>query len=164
MNLIAELWEGSAPSAVVSHTATPPTLCSWTASVRVGPTAVNLQSWRAAWAAMKWGGWGSLWEWGWSFMVLEVPSNPIRSVTVSEVNGWTPLSGQTLMCAVSPSWPQSLWKRESGAVHLRQLFGRHGSWLRVPAEQCWLQSAPALPHSCCPNKPIASGNVCFRIK
>lgn len=68
------------------------------------------------------------------------------------------------MCAVSPSWPQSLWKREQGAIHLWQLFGRRCAWLRVPAEQCWLQSAPAFPHNCCPNKSIALGDICFWVK
>ena len=36
---------------------------------------------RAAWSSIKCRGWWSyLWQWGWSFMILEVPSNPGHSV------------------------------------------------------------------------------------
>ena len=37
-------------------------------------------SW-AAWSSIKWGGWQPcLWHRGWSFMILEVPSNPSHSM------------------------------------------------------------------------------------
>jgi len=43
----------------------------------------------AAWAGMKWGGWWPcLQQRGWSFVILEVPSNPSHSVVCDSVRNY----------------------------------------------------------------------------
>ena len=38
---------------------------------------------RTAWSSIKWGGWWPcLWQGGWNLMILEVPSNPSRFMTI----------------------------------------------------------------------------------
>ena len=92
----------------------------------------------AAWSSIKCGGWWPcLWQRGWSFMILEVPSNPSHSMILS-TGGSMPICHPVLVpicldgtAHQAKAWPYLWWMKDWRRSDLYVTSSAHNSFFMV---------------------------------